>query len=312
MLLPLLAALWLAPPAAAQDHPVKLIPGAVPDDRQPDGNTVIFEEDDGLVVVDTGRHLEHQGQILAWSYARKKPIAALVNTHWHLDHSGGNQELRFVYPGAKLYTSNAIRGALDGFLAKGLANGRKRIADPAISDFDKVDSRLGVGALEDRKDLIPDVPVAGDMKLGRLELHLAPSAATEGDVWLYDPESRTLAAGDLVVIPVPFFDTACPQGWRAALDRIAAQPFDTLIPGHGPTMRRADFLLYRAAFGRLLDCAASAATREACAEGWIADAAHLLTTDQERAYARAAVPYYFDYILRNPARQAEFCPAKKG
>lgn len=309
-MLALLAALLFT---ADPGHPVKIIPGAVPmSERQPDGNTVIFEEDDGLVVVDTGRHFEHQGAIIAYAQERGKPVVAIVNTHWHLDHSGGNQELRLVFPGAKLYTSKAILGALDGFLANGLARNRAFVADPKVPEIAKADYRLGIAAVEDRKDLIPDIAVTGDTKLGRLELHLAPHAATEGDTWLYDPESGTLVAGDLVVAPVPFFDTGCARGWRAALDRIAAQRFERLVPGHGPVMTRADFDLYRTAFGRLLDCAAGKAARAACPEGWQKDAARFIASGAERAYAADAIGYYLDNILRVPAKQAELCGATKG
>jgi len=34
-----------------------------------------------------------------------------------------------------------------------------------------------------------------------------------------------LIAGDLVTLPVPFLDTACPNGWRKALDTLDDQRF---------------------------------------------------------------------------------------
>src|SRR6188768_3665348 len=117
MRLPLLALLPLL--LAATPAP-KLIPGQFALDRNPDGNTIVFEDARGLVVVDSGRHKEHQAAILDYAKARGKPIVAIVNTHWHLDHSGGNQELRAAFPDARIYTSNAVAGALDGFLARSL------------------------------------------------------------------------------------------------------------------------------------------------------------------------------------------------
>jgi glyoxylase-like metal-dependent hydrolase (beta-lactamase superfamily II) len=304
---PLLIAAALAMLAPGPTYPVKIVPGAFPDDRQPDGNTIVFEQKAGLVVVDTGRHLDHQAAILDYAKARHKPIVAIVNTHWHLDHSGGNQELRAVYPGAKLYTSKAIDGALTGFLSSALERGRARLAHPKVSAADKAETKLGVDALEDRKDLIPDVQVTGDMKLGRLELHLAPYAATEGDTWLYDPASRTLVAGDLVVIPAPFFDTACAEGWRSALDRIAAHPFETLVPGHGPALTRSQFETWRSAYGRLVDCAESSAPKQQCIHGWQKDAAPFLTTDKDRKDAQDLLDYYLDNILRAPDKQRSLC-----
>jgi len=303
-----------APPA----FPIKLISGAFPTDRQPDGNTIIFEDARGLIVVDTGRHKEHQHAILDYARTRRKPIVAIVNTHWHLDHSGGNQELRAVYPNAKLYTSKAIYGALDHFLAHSLENARKKLADPTVPETDKTDIRLGYEAISDRRDLLPDVPVTGTTRLpfaGRtLELRLAPFAATEGDIWVYDPNTRVVAAGDLVVLPLPFFDTACADGWRRALEAIDRTDFATLYPGHGPTLSHADFHLYRQAFDSLRDCAAGAAPKQACIDGWIKDARPLVKTAQERQQSQEYLDYYIDQILRDRAKQAELCapPTKAG
>ena len=297
-----------APPRAFS---AKLIPGAFPTDRQPDGNTIIFEDRNGLIVVDTGRHKEHQQAILDLARARGKPIVAIVNTHWHLDHSGGNQELRAVYPHAKLYTSNAIHGALDHFLARSLDDARLKLADPAVSDADKAEIRLGYDAITDRRDLIPDVPVTGTVRLpyaGRyLELHLAPHAATEGDTWLYDPHARIIVAGDLVVLPLPFFDTACAEGWRHALETIDRTDFKILYPGHGPALSHGELSLYRLAFDRLLDCTESDSAKSACIDGWLRDAGPLLRSELERKQSRGYLDYYIDRILRDAKGQQGFC-----
>ena len=93
-----------------------LIPGQIPADKGPDGNTVVLDAPQGLIVVDTGRHPEHSAAILAYAKARGRPIAAIVNSHWHLDHTTGNYDIRQVYPRAEVYATNAIEGALVGFL----------------------------------------------------------------------------------------------------------------------------------------------------------------------------------------------------
>jgi len=306
-----LCALLLAGGAWAGKPSPTLIPGAFPTDRQPDGNTIIFEDRRGLIVVDTGRHKEHQQAILDLARARHKPIVAIVNTHWHLDHSGGNQELRAVYPRAKLYTSEAVYGALDHFLARSLEQARKMLADPALSEADKAEIRLGYDAILDRRDLIPDMPVTGTTRLPYaghyLELRLAPRAATEGDVWVYDPRAHIVAAGDLVVLPLPFFDTACGEGWRHALAAIDRTDFDVLYPGHGPALSHPSLSLYRWAFDRLLDCAKGADAKQVCAEGWVRDAGPLLTSEQDRARSRQYLEYYIDKVLRDPKVQAEYC-----
>ena len=300
-----------APAQAVQPDPPHLIRGSFTAERQPDGNTVVFEDADALIVVDTGRHLDHQAKILDFAEARGKPIRIIVNTHWHLDHSGGNAEVRAAHPGALLYTSQATAGALEGFLARGLARGRARLEDPALSEAERAETRLGVEAIEDRANLLPDVVVSGPMELQsstrRLQLRLAEHAATEGDVWIYDPATRTLIAGDLVVLPAPFFDTACADGWSEALAEIAEVPFVTLIPGHGEPMSRSDFGRYRKAFDRLLDCAAGDAAKKECVEGWQRDAGAFLITEQDRKDAAMLLDYYVDEILRSEAKKGENC-----
>src|SRR5690349_17824420 len=94
------------------------VPGSFEPGRQPDGNSVFIEAPDGLILIDTGRHPEHQEKLLAYARSRGKPVAAIVNTHWHLDHVGGNAEIRAAYPKAPVYGSMAVEGALTGFFPK--------------------------------------------------------------------------------------------------------------------------------------------------------------------------------------------------
>src|SRR3954468_19428504 len=96
--LPALLALTLAGAAPAAETGWHLVPGSFEPGRQPDGNSVFLEAPDGLILVDTGRHPAHQERLLAYAKARGRPIAAIVNTHWHLDHTGGNAEIRAAYP----------------------------------------------------------------------------------------------------------------------------------------------------------------------------------------------------------------------
>src|SRR3569832_1468539 len=109
-----LALLSFAAPASAE--PYHLIPGAVPLDSGPDGNTVVLDAPLGLIVFDTGRHPEHAQAILDYAEARHRPIAAIVNSHWHLDHTTGNWDIRRAYPRVAVYASDAIEGALETFL----------------------------------------------------------------------------------------------------------------------------------------------------------------------------------------------------
>ncbi len=67
------------------------------------------------------------------------------------------------------------------------------------------------------------------------ELHVEQSAVTAGDIWVFDPTTQVLIAGDLVTLPAPFFDTACPARWQTALRTLSQQRFARLI---SDTVRR--------------------------------------------------------------------------
>jgi glyoxylase-like metal-dependent hydrolase (beta-lactamase superfamily II) len=290
-----------------------LVPGTMDPGRQPDGNSVILDAPAGLIVFDTGRHPAQQEKILAIARSRSKPIAAIVNSHWHLDHSGGDGALRAAYPRAQLFASNAIQGALRGFFPKSRADAEKFMAFGKAGEAEVEDMKRDIGRIAAPAALMPTHPINRSARMriaGRLlEVHLARFAATEGDVWIRDPREQVVLAGDLVVGIVPFFDTACPDGWRKALDEIARTPFVRLVPGHGEVMTRDDFLSWRRAFNNLLDCAASDRSRQACVSGWTADASSFIPAGRERLAANF-VGYYLDSRLRAaPEERDRFCKA---
>jgi glyoxylase-like metal-dependent hydrolase (beta-lactamase superfamily II) len=296
---------------AAAQAPYTFIEGKVPKGVQPDGNSIVIEGPKEMLVIDTGRHPEHTDKIIAVAKARNKPITAIINTHWHLDHSTGNARIRAAYPGAKLYTSTAVEGALQGFLARGVDQARASLDDPAVPEASKADTRLYLQAIGDTGNLVPDQPVRGNMsiRLGEreLKLHLARHAATEGDVWVHDPASRTVFAGDLVVVPLPFFDTGCAEGWRQALAEIDQQDFQTLVPGHGVPMDHVTFTSYRHAFDAFTACAESNQATASCVATWMQQGAAFVAMHPDPKYTQAALSYYVDQVLRDPAKRREFC-----
>jgi glyoxylase-like metal-dependent hydrolase (beta-lactamase superfamily II) len=302
---------------AAKGPAYHLISGQVPADKGPDGNTVVLDAPQGLIVVDTGRHPEHSAAILAYAKARGRPIAAIMNSHWHLDHTTGNYDIRQVYPRAEVYATNAIEGALVGFLNRGREQGDKMLADPKFPAARMAELLRGRSVIDNPDRLRPTRPVLKSAKMkiaGRiLDVRVAPFAATEADLWFYDARTKLAVVGDLVVGIVPFMDTACPDGWAKALDAIAKVPFTTLIPGHGDPITRADFLQWRTAYNNLLACGRSAADKKQCVAGWDRDAAKFIDAPHQ-AYVDAALNYYIDTRLRSsPEEQQHYCkPLKAG
>lgn len=299
------------PPAGASlPDGVRLLRGTYAPPAQPDGNSVMFQAPDGWVVVDTGRHPAHVDGVR--EIAGATPVRVVVNTHWHLDHVSGNPALRTAYPGLEVVASPAIDDALKGFLADYARNLRRRIetgTDPAQADA----WRAELARIENGDALRPDrvVEAGGPITLaGReFEIGLETDAVTAGDVWLFDRERGVLAAGDLVTLPAPFLDTACPARWQAALGRLADVPFTSLVPGHGARMNRGGLQTWRGAFDNLLACAAGDAPEAACVEGWLADAAPLLPDEASRSQARSLLQYYVPNVLRGDAA-GRWCPAE--
>lgn len=287
-----------------------LIPGSFEPGKGPDGNSIFLDAPEGLILVDTGRHPAHQDKLLAYARERGRPIAAIVNTHWHLDHSGGNAEIRAAFPAAPVYSSRAVEGALTGFFPASRASAERYLASGTVSEARQAEIRRDFAAMDDPGSLRATRPVDRSEQIriaGRpLRLNLARFAATEGDVWIHDEKAGLVIAGDLVVAMVPFMDTACPEGWRKALDEIAATDFVTLIPGHGEPMDKPAFLGWRSAFNNLLDCAASSRTRDSCIVGWKRDAAAFIPAGERRI--DEMVGYYIDSRLRSAAdERGKYC-----
>ena len=135
----------------------------------------------------------------------------------------------------------------------------------------------------------------------------------EAVVYEAQVSGRATIVGDLVVDIVPFMDSACPDGWAKALDEVERAPFETLIPGHGAPMTRADFSQWKLAYTNLVKCGRSSADKATCAAGWKQDAARFID-EAHGVYADEAADYYLTTRLRSsPEEQQRFCkPLKAG
>jgi glyoxylase-like metal-dependent hydrolase (beta-lactamase superfamily II) len=294
-----------APPAAKEIAPdTFLLPGAMLPNRGPDGNTVVIAGPSGLIAIDTGRHTWQSDGILAFAREKRQPVVAIVNTHWHLDHSSGNGRVKAAYPQAKTYTTRAVDRALapGGFLVRSLESAKAQANDPNMPEARRQETQIFFTTMETPDTLRPDVPVerSGAMTLaGRpLSMRVATDAVTDADLWIYDEATNVAVIGDLVTLPAPFFETACPKQWQTALDDVWATSFRIAVPGHGPVMSRADFDTYRKAFGNFRICVGSDSAPAACAAGWAKDLGTLLGTDDDRRQATGFASYYVDFLRK--------------
>nr|WP_283938490.1 MBL fold metallo-hydrolase [Sphingomonas alba] len=288
-----------------------LVSGQVTPGKGPDGNSIFLDTKDGLILIDTGRHPEHRDRLLAYAKERGRAIIAIFNTHWHLDHTTGNAEIRAAYPRARVYATDAIDGAITDFFPKSRKGAEEYLKSGKVPPAMQAELQRGFYVMDHPDTLRPTdvVKESRSLTIGgrRLDVHVAHFAATEADLWLYDPKARLAIVGDLVVGLVPFMDTACPDGWRKAIDEVAATRFETLIPGHGEPMDRARFLQWKSAYGNFVDCGHSTKPVAECFAGWLKDAAPFID-DAHRDYASQAAEYYVTTRLRSsPEEQQHYC-----
>src|SRR3546814_12610979 len=101
--------------AEAEQHlGYEVIPGSFVPGQGPDGNSVFLDAPEGLILVDTGRHPAHRDKLLGYAQAKGKPIAAIIKTNWHLDHTTGQAKIIADYPATAVNASQAEHRAPPG------------------------------------------------------------------------------------------------------------------------------------------------------------------------------------------------------
>jgi glyoxylase-like metal-dependent hydrolase (beta-lactamase superfamily II) len=289
-------------PAVREIAPgVSLVTGQFTRGQQPDGNSVVLHGGEGTIIIDTGRHVQHTQRVIAAATKSGAKPVAVINTHWHLDHIGGNALIRQRYANVTVLASGALADARKGFLAGYRAELAKMAA--SVPPEKSAGVRAEIALIDGADKLAPTevITSGGDRTIAgrRLTLGLEKTAATEGDVWILDRASGTLMTGDLVTLPVPFLDTANPEGWADALDRLVKIDAKLVVPGHGEPMPPSGLHTYRTAFRALLTCAKSNRASAECSGDWF-KAIGDLGRGTDPGLAQSAMAYYLDNVLRAP------------
>lgn len=259
------ALLVLAVPARAQD-PVfafrQIGPGLYAsltgDEFAPSSyaNAVVIEGEDGLLVVDT-QHSPSAGRALARAIRERTdtPVRWIVNTHFHGDHVWGNEALLEAWPDAALLGHPATRARLIESGAEQVAQERVRMggriariegalvsgqigeADRERAEDALTRARTQLRELETLQVIPPDQMVEDRLTLdlgGREVVVLHPGPAhTAGDLVVWVPDARFLAAGDLLEEAALWLDGADVRGWAQALEALQELGPDRVLPAHG-------------------------------------------------------------------------------
>lgn len=192
---------------------------------------VVTEE--GVVVIDTQGPPE-RAKLLKKKIKEttNKKIVFVINTHYHGDHTFGNQ---YFAEAAIIAHENARRALIDRdeahramfarFFGEESLKGFS-LTLPGVTFNDRMTFRLGGRTIE--------------------LVHPWPIAHTDGDIFVWLPAERIVFAGDLLYNGrLPLLNDGGTAGALKALDLITLTDASVLVPGHGPVSVMDDVARYR-------------------------------------------------------------------
>ena len=155
-----------------------------------------------------------------------QPVGFLINTHWHGDHAGGNEQ--FGGAGAIIIAHDNARARLQS----GASGGPIGVVPPAPH------AALPIVTFADS--------ITAHLNGHELNAVHAPAAHTDGDVVIYFKDVNVVHMGDVFFTRrYPFIDSGSGgslAGFITAQEAVLARIDDAtrIIPGHGPLASRAD------------------------------------------------------------------------
>ena len=157
------------------------------------------------------------------------PIAYVANTHWHGDHTGGNET--FGSEGATIIAHKNVRERMSTEYTRG-----DRVIPPSPAAA------------------LPVITYGEDLQLyfSGVELHAihVDRAHTDGDAFIWMPKENVLHMGDCFFNKrFPFIDLNSGGSVNGAIDAVSAALLmvdneTQIIPGHGPLANKADLETY--------------------------------------------------------------------
>lgn len=233
LLLALSIAVWTPLHAGSHDQSeeVKIVPTKVGDGLYmltgQGGNIGLSVGDDGVFMIDDQFAPLTQKIKAAIKQISDKPVRFLINTHWHFDHTGGNENLG--NDGVVIVAHENVRKRMskDGFIK---AFNKKVPAAPAIA--------LPVITFKDN--------IKFHLNNHEIKVLHQSNAHTDGDSIIFFKKANVIHMGDIFFNKMyPFMD-ASSEGAVNGMIRSVEMVLNlsdnetVIIPGHGPLANKKD------------------------------------------------------------------------
>jgi glyoxylase-like metal-dependent hydrolase (beta-lactamase superfamily II) len=198
----------------------------------PGGNIAVLTGPDGKLIVDAGIVTASLNVSAALARISSDPIKQLINTHWHFDHTGGNERLHEA--GASILAHENTRKHL--------------LVDTRVEGWKYTFPAAPAGAIP--STVFRDNHTLHFNNTTLILKHYAP-AHTDSDISVYLAEADILHVGDTFWNrDYPFIDYSTGGGIdgqiRAAEANLAMATDKTIvISGHGAIGARTDLVLFR-------------------------------------------------------------------
>jgi cyclase len=196
------------------------------------GNITVAVAKDGIIVVDSEFAPLHDKIKAAIATISKLPIKYLIDTHYHADHTGGNE--LFAKDGAIVVAQDNVKKRLEEGTTNGLTGARTPAAPKGALPSDTYTNFSKI-SLSGR---------VADLK------HIA-NAHTDGDTYVWFKTANVLSTGDTFTngrYPnIDFANGGNINGMITATDAYLklTNARSRIVPGHGPLADRAALVAYR-------------------------------------------------------------------
>jgi glyoxylase-like metal-dependent hydrolase (beta-lactamase superfamily II) len=226
-------------------------------------NVAVIVNDRDVLLVDTATSPAATRALLDdLTLITDKPVRYVVNTHFHYDHTDGNQVFG---PGVEILAHDFVRTAIttlnvlqrEPYRTSQLTNVPNRIATLQQQIAGEADAtrrgalsqqlavaQAGRQALEEIRPTPPTTTYSSTYTLHRgsreIQLLFLGRGHTQGDTFVFLPKERIVVTGDMMESVPAYMGDALFDEWISTLEAVKQLDFDIVLPGHGEPFRGKD------------------------------------------------------------------------